>query len=142
MRTWILTIFALAIPATGCTRNAATFYEEFVRLGCRFSQKCDKAAFKATFDDMADCRDDMTDLQSADDFESDCEDYDSDEAKKCLAYMRDLVRKCDPFELDDFLDECGEVCGDQPVNPPGSSSGGGDGWDGDGPYPPPDQTGG
>jgi len=144
MRTWILTIFAVAISATGCTRNAATFYEEYVRLGCRFTKKCAKADFNLTFDDLADCRDDIKDLCSPEDFEDACGDYDEDKAKDCLAQTRKQIREC---EVDDNDDDCDpdRVCGDDPETQAAlweCFAGGGGDWGGDGAYPPPDQTGG
>jgi hypothetical protein len=146
MRTWILTIFALAIPASGCTRNAATFYEEMVRLGCRYQKKCDKAWFNANFDDMADCRDDMTDMCSPEDFEDACKDYDEGAAKDCLDQTRKQIRECEEDDNDDDC-ELDKVCGDDPETLTAilecfGGGGGGDGWGGDGPPPPPDQTGG
>jgi hypothetical protein len=111
MRTWILTIFALAIPASGCTRNAATFWEEYSRLECRFSKKCHKARFNDLYDDMAECRDEAADVCSPDDFEDACEDYDNDEARECLAEMRKQVRKCESESNDN---DCSltKICGD------------------------------
>jgi hypothetical protein len=140
MRTWILAILALAVLASGCTGNAATFYEEMVRLGCRFQKKCAKAAFNDQFDDLADCRDEYEDLCSPDDFEDACADYDKDEAKECLSQTREQIRKCEVDENDDACDLT-KICGDDPQALQDLYScmagGGYDGYDGM----PPDATG-
>lgn len=135
MKRAILTACILAVPISGCSANAASFYKEFVRQSCLYSRKCAKAQFKDEYDSIKDCTDEQKDEYDEDDFEGDCEDYDKAEGRKCLAYMRTLVRKCDLFDAEDFMDECGEVCGDQPFVPPGSSGGSQDGYDGYDGYP-------
>lgn len=133
MRTWILAILALAIPATGCTRNAATFYEEYHRLDCRLRQKCYKLVFNAGYDNLADCRDDRTDNCSPDEFEDACSGYDEDEAKDCLAERRKQIRTC---EVDENDDDCtpARICGEEAdlLSVAGCLAGIGGGGDGDG----------
>jgi len=113
MRVWILTIFALAIPATGCTGDAATFWEEYSRQQCRFSKKCDKADFNDLYDDMDECKDELSDVCSPGDFEDACEDYDKDEARECLAEKRKQVRRCQS-EPNDNDCNFSKICGDDP----------------------------
>lgn len=111
MRTWTAMLLLLAIPATGCTGNAETFWEEVVRLSCRLHKKCLKADFNEHYDDLADCRDDRTDTCSPGEFADACNSYDKDEAGDCLKQTRKQIRKCDSEGNDNDCDPA-RICGD------------------------------
>ena len=104
--TLIVCLFSLAV--VGCSANAKSFWEESIRLSCKYNKKCEESTFNEYWDSISECREDFEDVLPPEKFEKMCKDYDRQKGADCLASMRKAIRNCDN---DDIVDECTEVCG-------------------------------
>jgi hypothetical protein len=116
MKKAILTACILAIPLSGCSTNAKTFWREMIRLSCRSFKKCEEDLFDDQYDSIKDCKDEFKDLCSPQDFADICEDYDRSAGADCLKQAREDKRDCpDPEDSDqgdnacDYADICGDI---------------------------------
>lgn len=99
----------------GCAAaaNSSIFLEKYLDRYCKYRQKCYEAEFRDEFDSIASCVDRKLDYKSFDDFSDDCDGFDSREAEECLMWLYEMRNPCEPIDfdsLDEFDDNCSNVC--------------------------------
>ncbi len=108
-------LLGIVMLSFGCKhRSPEAFWKNLAKAGCKWSKSCEKEAYRATYDSARDCREQDYDLNGDPDrFASDCEDYDEDIGRSCLAWYNDQRDSC--TVPSGTPDECEDICG------PGSS---------------------
>lgn len=114
-------VFGALFVLTACgSSSPENFIEAQTREGCRKMKKCDESEWNAAgYDNVGDCVDKTLDATLPDgstvrdSFVASCEDFDSGNARKCLAGARKIKRTCDDEAASSEQDEaCANVCGD------------------------------
>jgi len=114
MKTTTALCLALTFLFVGCSADtgARRFVRKQTRAGCRTTKKCNKLAWNdLDHRSVGACvEEELEDFEDA--FVDNCDDYDPQKARECLAGMRAIRRSCDAEAAsDDQIEACAEVCG-------------------------------
>jgi len=101
-------LFLLSLLACFGTVNEKNFLEKYSEALCTFEDECNRSVFLEEWDDVDDCVDDQLDIIDDADLDLEDCDFDKDNAKDCLATIKDATEDCEAEDIAD-ADECGEV---------------------------------
>jgi hypothetical protein len=101
-RVWLVACVLVA----GCNGSPETFWRGVVRASCRYNRDCTRVDVPP----IGECADELyADVMAPDEFGDECQDYEMEIGRKCLASVRAAREVCTTFE--GVAEQCQGVCG-------------------------------